>query len=41
MCALTPFHRGAPSDMEIQDILEVGRQVAGFAEQHVPGIDPE
>jgi hypothetical protein len=41
MCALTPVNRNAPSDMEIQGILEVGRQVAGFAKQHVPLLEPE
>jgi hypothetical protein len=41
MCALTSVNRNAPSDMEIQGILDVGRQVAGFAERHVPGTDPE
>lgn len=41
MCALTPVHRSVPSDMAIHGILEVGRQVAGFARQHVPwgGVD--
>lgn len=41
MCALTPFHRSAPSDKQVLDILEVGLQVAGFAEQHVPGLAPK
>ncbi|MFZ0612423.1 MAG: hypothetical protein WAM73_09315 [Desulfobacterales bacterium] len=41
MCALTLFHRSAPSNRQIQDILEVGRQVAGFAEQHIPGLEPK
>jgi hypothetical protein len=41
MCALTPVNRNAPSAMEIQGILDVGRQVAGFAEQHVPFLEPE
>lgn len=39
MCALTPVHRTSPDDMEIQGILEVGRQVARFAQQHVPWDD--
>ncbi len=39
MCALTPVNRNAPSDMEIQGILYVGRQVASFAERHVPWED--
>jgi hypothetical protein len=41
MCALTPVNRNAPSDMEIQGILDVGRQVAGFTERHVPLLEPE
>ncbi|WP_319405228.1 hypothetical protein [uncultured Desulfosarcina sp.] len=36
MCSLKPVHRNAPSDMAIQGILAVGRQVVGFARQHVP-----
>jgi hypothetical protein len=39
MCALKPVHRSAPSDMAIQGILDVGRQVACFARQHVPWGD--
>ena len=39
MCALTPVHRSVPGDMAIQGILDVGRQVAGFARQHVPWGD--
>jgi len=36
MCSLTPIHRSHPSDTAIQRILDVGRQVAGFARQQVP-----
>lgn len=36
MCSLTPVLRSAPSDMVVRGILDVGRQVAGFAKQHVP-----
>lgn len=39
MCALTAASRDAPSDMDVQGILEVGRQVANFAKQHVPWND--
>jgi hypothetical protein len=39
MCSLAPVLRSAPSDMDIQQILDVGRQVASFAEQHVPWDD--
>ncbi len=41
MCALTPVRRNGPSDMDIQGILEAGREVAGFAKQHVPWEDME
>ena len=41
MCALAPANRSAPSDVEIQEILDVGRQVAGFAEGYVPFLEPE
>jgi hypothetical protein len=36
MCSLTPVLRSAPSDTAVRGILDVGRQVAGFAERHVP-----
>lgn len=41
MCTLTPAHRKSPGDMDILSVLDVGRQVAGFAEQHVPWDDLE
>ena len=41
MCALTPHRRKGPGDMDIRRILDVGRQVAGFAEKHVPWDGPE
>jgi hypothetical protein len=39
MCSLTIVHRGTPSDTAIEQILDVGHQVAGFARQHVPRGD--
>ena len=36
MCSLTPVLRSAPSDTAVSGILDVGLQVAGFAEKHVP-----
>ena len=39
LCTLTPVHRQAPSDMDIQYILDVGRRVAVFAKQNVPWED--
>lgn len=36
MCSLTPVLRSTPSDTAIQEILDVGHQVAGFASQHAP-----
>jgi hypothetical protein len=35
MCPLVPVKRCIPTDMEIQAILAVGRQVGAFAEQQV------
>jgi len=40
MCTLAPVRRKVPGDMDIRRILDVGRQVAGFAERHVPWEDP-
>jgi hypothetical protein len=41
MCSLTPVLRSAPGDTAVRDILDVGRQVAVFAEKHLPldGVD--
>jgi len=36
MCTLAPDHRVPPGDVDVQGILLVGREVAGFVNQHVP-----
>jgi hypothetical protein len=36
MCSLTPVLRSAPSDAAVRSILDVGRQVAVFAEKYAP-----
>ncbi|BBO71068.1 hypothetical protein DSCA_49980 [Desulfosarcina alkanivorans] len=41
MCSLTPVQRSGPSDTAIRSILDIGRQVAGFAERHLPLDDLE
>lgn len=35
MCPLVPVQRSIPTDQEVRGILEVGRQVAAFAEQEI------
>lgn len=36
MCSLTPAQRIPPGDLDIQAILLVGREMACFAEAHIP-----
>jgi hypothetical protein len=36
MCSLKPEHRKPPGDLDIQGVLIAGREILGFAKQHVP-----
>ncbi len=36
MCSLTPERRQPPGDLDIEAILIAGREIVGFAKQHVP-----
>ena len=36
MCTLAPVRRTEPNDGDIQLVLDVGREVAGFTKRHIP-----
>ena len=41
MCSLSPVHRKSPDALAIQQVLDIGWQVAVFARQHVPWDDAD